>query len=238
MAMANDTWTSDELFEGLDPAPDFVAELELLGLLVVVGRDGQRRPLYSAEARDELEKVLDLIDLGYQPEDIAAIARKVGLPAKRRSRFRKAPVHLRATEIAERSGLAPDLLARWVTQGLVAPSLRSEGGEPLFPAAAVTRVGYLRDLFELGVDEGELAAWSRALDWLDTRRPSGEMTSDQAQEAERLLGALKDRLVVLGDATRRWARLTATFRRRLAKLRPSAAGGKRGRRRLKTRTRP
>ena len=73
----------------MSPSPDFIAELERLSLLVVVGRDTEGRALYSPEARGELEKVLELVELGYQPEDIAAIATRVGLPVSKRRRVKE-----------------------------------------------------------------------------------------------------------------------------------------------------
>lgn len=235
--MAKDAWTHEELFEGLDPAPGFVAELERLGLLVVVGRDGRGGALYTPGARDELEKVLDLVELGYQPEDIAAIARRVGLPEKQRRRFSKPPVHLRQAEVAERVGVPSDEIAAWEGAGLLEPSLRSDAGEPLYTLATVTRAERLRDLTVLGVCQDELLVWGDTLDWLDTRRASDKMPPDGVEQVDRALASLTERLVVLGDTGRRWRRLLATFKRRLARLRPSAKSSKRGRRRLKTRTR-
>ncbi|MDP6945242.1 MAG: hypothetical protein QF464_13925 [Myxococcota bacterium] len=236
--MTRDVWTRSELFEGLDPAPVFVAELERLGLLVVVGQDGQGGPLYAPEARAELEKVLDLVDLGYQPEDIAVISKRVGLPTGRRGRFARPPVHLSGPEVASRAGVDVDRFEAWVAAGLLRPSLRPDSDETLYLSSTVARVERLRDLAIVGVDADALPAWCEALDWLDTRRPSGEMSAKEAARVDATLTELLERLGAMSDTVRRWRRLTATFKRRLDKLRPSS-GGKRtqGKRRMRTRTR-
>ena len=77
--MSEETWTAEELFEGMTRQAGFIAELGKHGLIRAVARDVRGGALYSAEARDELEKVLALVELGYKLEDIAAIAKDSGL---------------------------------------------------------------------------------------------------------------------------------------------------------------
>ena len=56
--MSEETWTAEELFQGMTLQPEFIIELEKHGLIRVVARDLRGGSLYSSEARDELEKVL------------------------------------------------------------------------------------------------------------------------------------------------------------------------------------
>jgi len=234
--MAGDAWTRDELFEGLDPSQDFIAELERLSLIVVVGQDAQGGSLYAHESREELEKVLALVELGYQPEDIAAIARRVGLPVKRRGRFQKPPVHLTRGELAERAGVTPEQLSCWVDAGLIQSSFQRPGAGELYVADTVVRVQRFRDLEVLGVSLSELETWRVALDQLDTRRPPGAMTEAEEQAVEVALTSLHARLELLSDSTRRWRRFITTLKRRFGKRRSGKLRG-RGKRRLRTRTR-
>jgi DNA-binding transcriptional MerR regulator len=234
--MAEDAWTQDELFEGLAPSQGFISELERLLLLVVVGRDAQGRSLYARESREELEKVLALVDLGYQLDDIAAIATRVGLPLKRRGRFRRPPIHLTRIELAQRADITTEQLDTWVEAGLVIPRFKRDGPGALYVVDAVTRVQRLRDLTLLGVSMAELETWTVALDHLDTRRAAGALSDEEGQAVDAALSALQVRLNALSSTTRRWGRLMTTLKRRFAKLRPSNARG-RGKRRLRTRTR-
>ncbi|MGB0589193.1 MAG: hypothetical protein ACPGU1_05885 [Myxococcota bacterium] len=234
--MADDAWTQDELFEGGEPSPEFIAELERLSLLVVVGRDAHGRPLYARESREELEKVLGLVELGYQPEDIAAIATRVGLPVRRRGRFHRPPVYLSRIELAQRADVPAEQLDAWVTQGHIVPSLKRQGAGDLYPVDAVTRLQRLWDLKLLGVNTTELETWVMALDYLDTRRAPSTLSQEEEDAVERALNTLQGRLELLSKTTRRWTRLLSTMKRRLGKLR---RGSQRARstRRLRTRTR-
>ena len=158
--MVRETWTYDELFHGLDPAPAFVSELERQGLLVVVARDGAGRKLYASDARERLERVLELVELGYQPKDIAAIARRVGLPRRRRRLFRRPPTYLRMAELARRAGVEPHVVKAWHERGILRPALRTEGGEALFSEPTVEGVRALDDLLAFGFTLDELVAMS------------------------------------------------------------------------------
>lgn len=236
--MAQETWTREELFEDVDPAPDFVAELERLGLLRVVARDAGNRPLYGPEARDQLERVLALVDLGYRPKDIAAIAHRVGLPEQGRGRFRRPPTYVRIDTLAERGGVSAECLSRWVDRGLIEPDMVTEGGEQLFAREQARSVARLRDLTTLGVDEETLPAWSRLMAWLDGLEPGREEESagsevDAAtlEEAQERLAWLDERLRALRGALRRWDKLGGLYRKRLARLQRELSGGRRRRRR-------
>jgi DNA-binding transcriptional MerR regulator len=219
--MSDDAWTRDELFKGLDPSQDFISELEALALLVVVGQDAQGRSLYARESREALEKVLELVELGYQPVDIAAIATRVGLPVRHRPRFKRAPVHLNNVELAQRAEVTTEQLEVWVEAGLVTPSLRRAGPGGLYVVDVVARVERLRDLSLLGVSPADLQTWTVALDCLDTRRTLRAMSEDEAQAVDDAIVALEARVDALTQTTRRWRRLATTLKRRLSKRRPS-----------------
>ena len=233
--MSRETWTRAELFEGLDAQPAFVAELERLGLLQVVGRDTAGGPLYAAEAREELDKVIALVELGYRPKDIAAIARKVGLPAKQRRRFfRRPPVHLRAEDLAIRSGVPRERVEAWAAAGQLVPDLVSESGDALYSVSSVRRVRLLDDLVTLGVDERDVAGWAVALAALDK---GGEPDPAMLAAAELLLERTTARLSRVRRALRDWDKLAAGYRKRLLRLGRAAAGRPRTGRRKRVRTR-
>jgi DNA-binding transcriptional MerR regulator len=230
--MARETWTFEELFGGLDPAPAFVSELERLGLLRVVARDGKGAPLYAPEAREQLDKVLALVELGYQPRDIAAIARKVGLPVPRRGLFRRRPTFIRVKELARRSGIAPELLDQWRVEGLVEPAMVSEGGEPLFPVAAVEQVRCLQDLLDFGFGDEELGLWAAAERDLDAaieahKARDGEPLDAEARaridgllaRADRILATVSRRVDGLRQGLRRWDKVLGAYDKRLERLR-------------------
>ena len=233
--MTIEAWTRDELFDGLDVRPAFVVELERLGLLPVVGRDAAGAPLYGPEAREELDKVIALVELGYQPRDIAAIARKVGLPARqRRPLFRRPPVHLRLQDLATRSGVDVARLEGWLQSGLLAPDLVSEGGHGLFVLGAVRRVRLLDDLAAMGVAELALGGWARLMRSLEVAAP---LDHAAIADAEGVLRDINAHMGRVRGALREWDKLSAGYRKRLARLRRQAGGRPRTGRRKRARTR-
>ncbi len=251
--MSRETWTWDELFEGLDPAPSFVSELERLGLLRVVARDGHGAPLYGAEAREQLEKVLSLVELGYQPKDIAAIARKVGLPIQRRGLFQRPPTYIRLSELARRSGVDEVMLVAWRDRGILRPAMRTEGGDALFSTATVEGAKGLQDLVEFGFGVDELEAWSqlaRELERLVTElpaRPSGNGAVDpkaaatarsSAAQADEVIAVLRRRVERLRVGLRRWDKLLGGYDKRLERIRRAYGLDEPRRPRLSRRRRP
>ncbi len=242
--MARETLTWDQLFAGLEPQPAFVQEMERLGLLRVVARSAAGKPLYGAEAREELEKVLELVELGYQLKDIAAIASRVGLPRQRRRFFRRPPTYLRLDELAHASGAPVERLSAWLASGVIEADLVSDGDGAHFAPAAVERVRLLEDLLVLGFEEAELlgcVAMLRALDDGSAREVPIVDEPGQTAAAAATLATLTDRLQRISRAARRWEKLVAVYRKRLARVeraRPPGAGPRTGRRsRVHTRTR-
>jgi DNA-binding transcriptional MerR regulator len=229
--MSDETWTAEELFEGLTLQEGFIAELEKLDLLRVVARDGSGEPLYSADARDELEKVLTLIELGYQPKDIAAIAKRVGLPARRRGLFRRLPVRMRSGELARRTGISDERIQGWIAAGRLNAVLVSEGGDGLFGRDALDRIRLLVDLEAAELDSGDVERLLACLDPI----ASVEANKDEAAKQLDFVIDLSTRVRAKKDALRRIERSLAGLRKRLE--RASRAEGTRRRGRLGRRRR-
>ncbi|MEZ4267301.1 MAG: hypothetical protein R3F39_13055 [Myxococcota bacterium] len=241
--MPRETLTWEQLFAGLEPQPAFVSEMERLGLLRVVARNAAGRPLYSAESREELEKVLELVELGYQLKDIAAIASRVGLPRQRRRLFRRPPTYLRLDELARACGAPLERLTAWLESGIIEPDLVSDGDGMHFAPAAVERVRLLEDLIALGVDEVQLPSYVAMMRSLDEPRDSGSPVVHEGgaiDAAAAAVAELSDRLERISRASRRWEKLLTAYRKRLARIeraRPAPAPRTARRSRVHTRTR-
>ncbi len=209
-----------DLFEGLDPQPAFVAELERLGLLQVVARDESGEALYLAGARDELERVLELVDLGYQPKDIAAIAKRVGLPKRKRRLFRKTAVFLSAAELADKAGLPAERLEGWLARGMVVPGLITDRGHRLFAPQATAKLRLLDDLEQIGLEEEDVAALAR----LARRQVPGDNPAEGPVPADpELLVRLEARARRLRSASRAADRLHARLEKQAARARRRAS---------------
>ena len=215
--MSEETWTADELFDGMTLQPGFITELEKLGLIRAVARDVEGGSLYSAEARDELEKVLALVELGYKLEDIAAIAKRVGLPAKKNGLFRRLPLRMRSAELARRSGVDPVRIDRWVKEGHLRADLVSESGARLFDRSAIEGVRLLADLEDAGVDDEGIGRVLQCLAPVAAKQTPEELGAGAA-----FLMDLTKEIRTKRDAIRRLERELSAGRKRLIRARRSA----------------
>ena len=221
--MSEETWTAEELFEGMTLQAGFIAELEKHGLIRAVARDVRGGSLYSAEARDELEKVLGLVELGYKLEDIAAIAKRVGLPAKRSGLFRRLPLRLRAEDLSERTGVPLSRVERWIEISLLRADLISDRGAGLFGRPALDRVRLLADLEDAGLVEDEIGRVLEALESEADPEPSPETLASSAAFLMEWITELRARR----EANRRLERSLVAGRKRLIRARRSAAAARR-----------
>jgi DNA-binding transcriptional MerR regulator len=209
--MSEETWTADELFDGLTLHGEFIVEMERCGLIRVVARDTRGGSLYGAEARDELEKVLALVELGYKLEDIAAIAKRVGLPAKKRGLFRRPPLRMRSEELSRRSGVEKARIDRWVEEGYLRADLVSEGGDGLFGRSAIERIRLLTDLDDGGLGSEVTKRVLRCLTWSQT----DAQTSEEVAASVMFLADLTQDIRSRREALRRLERDLAASRKRL-----------------------
>jgi DNA-binding transcriptional MerR regulator len=225
--MAREILRFDELFQGLDAAPRFVAELERLGLLKVVGRDSSGQTLYESESREQLRKVMELVHLGYEPPDIAAIARKMGLVPPKRRLFQRRARLLSRSKLAARAGVPEELLATWENYGILDPHLTTTSGEPLYDAAESERLLVLYDLLSFGWTTEAIADWiriTRELSEMEVRPKQDEpMVEDEAARARlaemgQVVGELRRRVDALRAGARRWDKLLDGFQKRIGRL--------------------
>jgi len=227
--MSEETWTAEELFEGLTLQPGFITELEKHGLIHAVARDVRGGSLYSAEARDELEKVLALVELGYKLEDIAAIAKRVGLPVRKNGLFRRLPLRMRADELSRRSGVDAQRINRWVERGHLSADLVSESGAGLFGRSAIERVRLLADLEDSGVEAEVVEQVLRCL----ASDPDLDRTPEELAEGAVFLMDLVRSLRSKRDAIRRLERELSSARKRLIRAGRSAAASRRKQKRTR-----
>ena len=221
--MSEETWTADELFQGLTLQPGFVTELEKHGLIRAVARDARGGSLYSVEARDELEKVLALVELGYKLKDIAAIAKRVGLPAKKSGLFRRLPLRMRSEELSRRSGVETSRIEQWVKHGHLSADLVSESGAGLFGRPAIERVRLLADLEAAGVDAQVIERVLRCL----APGTLAKQTPEELTDGATFLMDLSKELRAKRDAVRRLERELTAGRKRLIRARRSVDASRR-----------
>jgi len=223
--MGKATWTRAELFSGLEPTASFVEELERLGLLRVVARDPRGEAVYDAEARETLERVLVLVEAGYEPRDIAVIAHKVGLKSPRRRLGRRAPTLLRLEDVARTVGVPSHAARGYWTAGWLEATLIADGGEPLFAPDVLELARALADLATVGLEDEQprwvaLARRLRAVDGgADEDGAAAALVAEAAAFAAQVRAAV-DRS---RGAVRRWTKRLSVFDKRVERLRRTRA---------------
>jgi DNA-binding transcriptional MerR regulator len=140
--------TRDEFLARASLAPGTLSEWLKSKLLMPAGYASDKSPLFSLEAVGRASYVRKLTDLGYGPEEIQKILRKVGLPKKGdveknasdKDRF------LTVGELAERSGVSPRTIKHWEDKGIIEPDMRTEGGFRLYSDGYVFLCKLILDL--------------------------------------------------------------------------------------------
>jgi len=91
-------------------------------------------PFYTQAALDRVVQIRKLVELGYGPEAIAKIVKKVGLPGPDGAGAGKlrSKEYLTVGALAERIGTSPRAIKHWEDKGIIEPDMRSEGGFRLY----------------------------------------------------------------------------------------------------------
>lgn len=137
------------LARSLGASPELIKRLERAGVIVPLGRDRAGNVWVDTDVRRQVERVQSLMAAGYAEKDIALVI----------GRIERAPGRTRSDEVSSRAELAaaasipPEVLTRWVADGLIAPWATVEGGEPLFERGLVQTACALAALEALGLGD-------------------------------------------------------------------------------------
>ena len=144
-----------------------ISEKELLGweqlkLLKPVGQTKDRVRFYTRESLDRILHIQKLLGLGYEPEHIQKIIKKVGIP--RADDGREPPERLNkfltVGDLADRVGISPRAVKHWEDKGIIEPEMRSEGGFRLYSDSYVYLCQLIKDLQLFGYSLEEIKAIS------------------------------------------------------------------------------
>ena len=108
-------------------------------LLRPAGFADDQTPLFPVAIVDRVVQIQKLADLGYRPEEIQKIIKKVGLPQDHDGRKQVAEKDrfLTVGNLAERSGVSPRTIKHWEDKGIIEPDMRTEGGFRLYSGSYI-----------------------------------------------------------------------------------------------------
>jgi len=112
------------------------------------GFTDDRAPLFSEGTMARLENILKLQELGYGPDEVQKIIKKIGLPGTREQRADGTSLdqYLTVGNLAERAGVSPRTIKHWEDKGIIEPDMRSEGGFRLYSKGYVYLCKLIQDL--------------------------------------------------------------------------------------------
>jgi len=160
--MTKDILTLKELAAKAALPPRTVEEWVKLKLVRPSGFTEDREPLFSENAVERIARLRQLGELGYGPDDLLRIVKKVGLPRDRHKDKDKGPEarYLTVGSLAEKSGVSPRTIKHWEDKGIIEPDRRSEGGFRLYSQIYVYLCKLIQDLQLFGYTLEEIKTFS------------------------------------------------------------------------------
>jgi DNA-binding transcriptional MerR regulator len=109
--------------------------------------DGQV-PLFSEASGQRVAHIHKLVALGYGPEEIQKIIKKVGVPQEKHRKPVRKPQekYLTVGTLAEQSNISPRTIKHWEDKGIIEPDMRSNGGFRLYPKIYIYLCQLIKDL--------------------------------------------------------------------------------------------
>jgi DNA-binding transcriptional MerR regulator len=146
--MNKDVFTRDEFLQKNGISRETLTEWTKWKLIRPVGYAEDQTPLFSLDTVARAAHIQKLHELGYGPEEILKIVKKVGLPQKKSDKKKLADKdrYLTVGDLAERSGVSPRTIKHWEDKGIIEPDMRTEGGFRLYSEAYVFLCKLILDL--------------------------------------------------------------------------------------------
>lgn len=225
--MNKNVLTLADLAQKAGVSPESVEMWTRAKLVRPAGYADDRTPLYAPEALVRIAHIRKLDDLGYGPEEIQKIIRKVGLPAGGEKQKKKKPdktPYLTVGSLAERSGVSPRTIKHWEDKGIIEPDMRTEGGFRLYSESYVFLCQLIRDLQLFGYTLEEIKDVSGEVrDLLSIKADLAAVPkADVGLRLEAMLGriqALRDRMKELDEGIGRWRDLLKKEKKEILSLR-------------------
>jgi DNA-binding transcriptional MerR regulator len=148
----------EELLERVGISEKELKSWEQKKLINSDGKTADRVNFYTKATVDRIEHIKNLLDLGYQPEHILKIIKKVGFPSEEEKEGQSERMHEFFTVggLAERVGISPRAIKHWEDKGIIEADMRSEGGFRLYSEIHVYFCQLIKDLQLFGYSLEEI----------------------------------------------------------------------------------
>jgi len=181
-------------------------------VLMPAGQVDGSSPYFDERGLEAAETIVKLLEIGYSPDDVIRIRRKVGIPGKgARSQAARQPL-LTVGELAQRIGSNPRTIKHWEEKGIIEPESYTPGGFRLYPESYVKICQFIQDLQLFGYTLDEIKGLADLVrDFMAIRE--GQAV-DGAEAIDQRLARMKERMddlnnkiSLLEKGIERWRRL-------------------------------
>jgi len=191
----------EELSEAVKIPAELIVEWDSLKLIKAAGYTEDKIPYFTEEASAECEVIQSLVRLGYEPEDIIKIKKKVGMPRSIGEDSENKLKHklLTVGELAERIGVSTRTIKHWEDKGIIESDMRSEGGFRLYSEQYIYLCSLIQDLQNFGYSLDEIKvisdyfrdflAFESSLETFDKEKVSAKLEL-MFEEIEQLLSTM------------------------------------------------
>jgi len=218
-------FTREEFVSKFNVLETSLREWEKEKLLKPIGYADDKSPLYADDAGERIKHIQRLNELGYGPEEIRTIIKKVGLPRVDEKREGPAPSDkfLTVGNLAERVNLSPRTIKHWEDKGIIEPDMRSEGGFRLYSGVYVYLCELIRDLQLFGYTLEEIKGISDYFrDFLAFRNDLEKFPkNDVSQKLEVMLKEIEiflEKMDLLEKGVERWEDLLKKKKKEILNL--------------------
>ncbi|HPG39642.1 MAG TPA: MerR family transcriptional regulator [bacterium] len=173
---------------------------EKLKLLKPVGFTEDKIPFYSHATLEQVAHIKKLVELGYGPEEIQKIIRKIGLPHKsEEAKKDKSTNFLTVGTLAEKVQVSPRTIKHWEDKGIIDADMRSEGGFRMYSEHYIYLCQLIQDLQLFGYSLDEIKTISDY--FRDFIKLQSNIESASAEETAQKLQAMSHEIALLLEKT-------------------------------------
>jgi DNA-binding transcriptional MerR regulator len=223
--MTNPIYTEADLLKRCGVSPADFAEFRKRDLISPIMNNETGTELYPPHTLEVLEKIKQLKSMGYNPEDIRKIVKKVGLPVpKKRKSDDENKTYLTVGELAEKIGVNARTIKHWEDKGIIFPDARSEGGFRLYQEVYVFFGKLILDLQMFGYTLDEIKTVSDMFrDFVTINsKPDAYPAAERMQklaDMQRKIETLQAKMNALKEGINRWEDLLKKKKKEINTLR-------------------
>lgn len=219
--MLDNLKSKEEILKEFDMSSDILDRLIKKKIIIPVLKIDENIHLFDITSIKILEKISNLLSLGYTIEQVEKIIRKIGVPGKIEKNFDyKNKKYLTIGQIAEFSNINVRTIKHWEEKGIISPDTRSEGGYRLYQEYYIEICKYIRDLQLFGYTLDEI----KEISDLYKSYISLKVNKTEYKDKEKIISTifskieeLEKKMELISKGIGRWKNLLKKYKKELKK---------------------